>query len=70
MILCKDFKASGTCKASGMCTTVKALHTLRQMVTSLFLHDVFAEIINSQTPTPTAVKVFSGMMTTTPDYQF
>jgi len=70
MTLCKHLKASGTRKASGMCTTVKALHKLRQMVTSLFLHDVFAEIINSQTPTPTAVKVLSGTMTTTPDCQF
>jgi len=56
-------------KASGMRVTVKALYNLHQMVTSFFLDEVFAEIIKSQTRTPTAVRMLSETMTTTQDCQ-
>jgi len=69
MILHKGVKASGICKASGMRITVRVLYSLHQMVTSFFLDEVFAEIIKSQTRTPTAVKMLSETMTTTPDSQ-
>jgi len=55
--------------ASGMCITIKALYKLGQMITS-FLHEVFVEIIESETPTTTAVKVLPEMMTTTRHCQF
>jgi len=44
-------------KASGMYITIKALYKLGRMITS-FLHEVFVEIIESETPMTTAVKVY------------
>jgi len=70
IILHKGVKAGGICEASGMCITVKALYKFGHMITRFFLHEVFVDMINLQTRTPTAVKMLSETMTTTPDYQF
>jgi len=57
LLVHKGIKASAICKVIGICITVKALYNLHQMITSFFLHDVFADIIKLQTRTPTAVNV-------------
>ena len=41
-----------------LCLTVDALYKLTQMITSGFMHAVFTEVIDCQTPEPTTVDVY------------